>query len=36
MSTISDGIKLYRVKSDGEEVEEDIIININEKILTEN
>ncbi len=32
MSTISDGIKLYRVKSDGEEVEEDIIININENI----
>ena len=30
MGTISDGIKLYKVKSDGKEVEMDVILNIDE------
>ena len=30
VNTVSDGIKLYKVKSDWKEVEEDIIINIDE------
>jgi len=34
MNTISDGIKLYRVKSNGEEIEEDVIISPDENLAS--